>query len=245
MPLRQVVNDYLSDYHHRESGIRRVYTIQDARVVQLNARFRLEARSHRTRPGDIAAEFGAGTLTFGEVDPLLGQLDEGLTDHLQIKANPQWQAFYLVADRDVATLDRAGGAGTASKSSVPCWKCRVLLPLDCIHIDHSRPQAGGQIEAIAKVLRALGLTQGAPRGAKSVAFAGAAGAAASSLSQRYTLSDRGTTFFTLLNRVGEQRPEVMPEVSRLCLNHYINLRPLCPGCNIRRGAPLRFDHMAF
>jgi hypothetical protein len=248
MPLLQVVNDYISDITHRESGFRAIHTIQQGQVVRSSGTFVLVPKSHRTPDTTVCLTYATATLTFAQIAAVLGNIDQaGFTNHLDIKSHAGWRAFYQIIPRDLPTLNRDDSAGAPlHKDSAPCWKCRILMPLDCMHIDHSRPQAGGEIEAVAKVFRANGLTVGGPKGAKGVAYITALGApvaAAATVHDRYTLNDAGTALFTLICRVGEHRHDVITTLNQLCMNHYINLRPMCLACNIARGAPLRYDPM--
>jgi hypothetical protein len=72
---------------------------------------------------------------------------------------------------------------------------------------------------------------------------GAPAVAAGTVDDRYTLNDAGTALFTLIYRIAEHRRVILTTLNQLCMNHYINLRPMCLACNIARGAPLRFDPM--
>src|SRR5207244_3464463 len=56
--------------------------------------------------------------------------------------------------------------GPKAKDSVYCAICGLLLHLENVQIDHSRPQTGGECEAVLKVLRALGMTAEGPQGHK-------------------------------------------------------------------------------
>ncbi|MBS0422978.1 MAG: hypothetical protein JSR71_00765 [Proteobacteria bacterium] len=73
--------------------------------------------------------------------------------------------------------------------------------------------------------------------AYSAAVGGAAGAGAG-LNEKYTLNDRGQIFYTLVKCAGTGASMTMEE---RCLNHVINLRPLCGACNTsNRNRPHSF-----
>jgi hypothetical protein len=143
MPLLQIVNDYLSDYKNRESGFETIFTIRQGQVVRSSALFVLVPKSHRIPDTAACLTYGTATLTFAQIAAVPGNIDQaGFTNHLEIKTHPGWRAFYQIVPRDLPTLNRDGTAGAPiHKDSAPCWKCRILMPLDSMHIDHSRPKA--------------------------------------------------------------------------------------------------------
>ena len=150
--------------------------------------------------------------------------------------NAQWRTLYNVANRALQYVDRANNAVVkAAEASVPCHDCDIVCRLDAnITIDHQRPQAGNDLEPICKVFRAMGLTLDGPDGRKGQHFGGiwpalVGGQASNNIGTRnakYTLNDIGAIYYTLSewnNQYGNLASD--------CLNHIINLRPLCNACN--------------
>lgn len=161
--------------------------------------------------------------------------------HRRVIHNAGWRAIYSVAPR--ALLYLAHGAAPCPKppaDTVACHDCGLVLPLANIDIDHQRPKVGNDYEPVCKVFRAMGLTQAGPSGPKGGAVlatyapsvgavappASARNAAGAALYQKYTLTDRGQIFYSLVHWAGQSM--ILQE---RCLNHVINLRPLCGACN--------------
>jgi hypothetical protein len=149
--------------------------------------------------------------------------------------NVDWRTFYHVAARALTYIDNGGAAMVvAPADTVPCFDCGLVLPLANIHIDHQRPQAGNELEPICKVFRAMGLTIDGPSGPKGThAIAtwrgqvnGLGSAGVNTRAAKYTLNDVGKMYYTLAHDAGE-----LPTLKTACMNHVINLRPLCSACN--------------
>ena len=158
--------------------------------------------------------------------------------HRNVLANPAWQGFYHLANRALAYTDHANAAvAKPAEASVACYDCGLLLPVRNIQIDHQRPVEGNNTEAVCKVFRSIGLTMGAPVGPKGAHFAGlhranvggVAGAAAAATGAKYTLNNIGEIYLTVADWCGLLTGN--HELDMACMNHIINLRPLCPACN--------------
>ena len=57
---------------------------------------------------------------------------------------------------------------TKREPSITCVNCGIYLPRRFMQIDHQRPQVGGEIESMMKVLRLFRLTQRKPKGEKCI-----------------------------------------------------------------------------
>ncbi|MDN2709850.1 hypothetical protein O0880_10530 [Janthinobacterium sp. SUN118] len=162
--------------------------------------------------------------------------------HRAVLNHAPWRNLYNVAPRVLAYMDSHGAAVVnPATDSVPCVDCDILLPINNITIDHQRPQNGRFEEAVCKVFRSIGLTTGRPTGPKGIHFAnlhaatvgGVVGGAPIPVRvAKYTLNDMGKIYYTLAQWCGLT---VNGELFNACMDHMINLRPLCHSCN----TPLR------
>lgn len=158
--------------------------------------------------------------------------------HRNVLANQDWQAFYNRAHRQLLYIGNNNlPMMTPAEPSVPCYDCGIVLREANIHIDHQRPVAGNNSEAVCKVFRALGLTVGAGTGPKAAHFHaahsatvnGVAGIAGATRDQKYTLNAVGRIYLTIADWCGLLQGN--NEFDMACINHVINLRPLCSTCN--------------
>lgn len=179
-----------------------------------------------------------------------------------VKTNPVWRQLYQYKMR---TLPYVVGTTEVStmppESSFPCSDCGIILPEKLTSVDHKKPQSGGEIHAVCKVFRALGMTSLGASGTKGalvsrlgalhmqmgVSFGrdfsglvpevptapgrarGTRGVTAEKL-QRYTLNDVGRSIYTLAAAAG-----ALDKVYSRCVHSFLNLRPVCPNCNSRKG----------
>jgi hypothetical protein len=151
-----------------------------------------------------------------------------------------WQGFYHVGNRQVPYFDQSGiQQFPPAESTVPCYDCGVLCRKRNIHIDHQRPKVGNDLEPVCKVFRAMGLTVNGPRLSLpntkgqtwSPTWAAVGGLASQNVGgpgrdPNYTLNDMGKIYYTLA-----EWKKLEQAVIDACLNHIINLRPLCSHCN--------------
>lgn len=169
--------------------------------------------------------------------------------------DPRWREFYLVRRRELIYLEPTTGVGAGREvdETVPCMACGICLPIDIIEVDHQQPQSGGEYLAVCKVFRSIGLTQGPPRGVKGNMLWESyvdppplqmypknkpikPGDKKSEIKDgtergnRYTLNPAGSALFSLLLELDQET-----ELINRCLNHYANLKPLCPICNKSKG----------
>lgn len=216
----------------RFSNLDTIINGREAKLAHAVAEFQGGSFARRN-PGAAMLAHGGATLSLNELSAFLAIVDAGPPNHRNIIGNPQWRAFYHAVPMTWEARDHAGNlVARIPEIGIACWKCRIVLPLRGIQVDHSRPQSGVITEAVAKVFRHAGLTVGAPRGEKGRASSGRI-ADGATVQQRYTLTAKGTlVFHTIKNCAGG----VMTSFRDSCLNSYANLRPLCGRCNAGRNA---------
>ncbi|KAF6842768.1 hypothetical protein CMUS01_02761 [Colletotrichum musicola] len=73
------------------------------------------------------------------------------------------ELYYCRGAREIAY-----SSGRRSEEAFACSACGIVLPLWHMEIDHQRPRKGGELEALAKTMRVLGLTLAGPHGGKCV-----------------------------------------------------------------------------
>jgi hypothetical protein len=165
-------------------------------------------------------------------------------DHLEVKNNPTWKSIYRHDTRGVSFVNAAGAMITRQLDTIPCHNCGIVLPPDCIQVDHHMPQAGGEDLYALKTLRALGLTSVAASGSKGMAVLGrglnnlrvnpkerARGnydhLVNPTAAAKWSTNDSGTAFLSLLAYVKDG----LNSVKSMCKNNLLNLTPLCGACN--------------
>lgn len=157
-----------------------------------------------------------------------------------VKQNLHWQALYHHQQNyPFPTIDKQGVAGTSHEEAAPCVGCNVLMPYRCLTVDHQRPQVGGDLLAVMRVFRALGLTVGGPQGRKGLSalqnhaasVGGVQPAPNGQAVQKNQLNIQGQMYFTLLR----EDDDVWANVKTQAMHHYVNLRPMCGPCNSQLG----------
>jgi hypothetical protein len=211
-------------------------------------------------------------LTYDQIWTIAMVIDElsyAATTYGNIVNHRLFQQLYQRGQRPVAYV-KGTTFSTQSEDTFPCQICGIVLPASCIDIDHIRPKKGGELEAVAKVLRTLDLTVKGPTGQKSPQL--------QSTLQLARLHQQGmvTGLNSFMNsglltavptRVG-RAPKIQPtsslgdryslnwqgflfytvvkslgsktELEVRSMNSMINLRPLCGHCNSSRQNPLKF-----
>jgi hypothetical protein len=187
---------------------------------------------------------GSAHITGAQAQAFVDIINKSYGDnqHRRVLDHPDWRAIYGVAIRPLTYLGHGGApmVAPAADYTVPCHDCHLVLPLRNIAIDHQRPVSGSDSEPVCKVFRAMGLTQSGPAGPKgtsvvaaySAAVGGVAGVAPArgavgvARDAKYTLNDRGQMFYSLVKWADD-----LMSLEECCLNHVINLRPLCGACN--------------
>ncbi|ORX92932.1 hypothetical protein BCR34DRAFT_608688 [Clohesyomyces aquaticus] len=236
----------------------------------------LETKLHETivihPSGRVWAQAPAqGVLDFSQISKItlfIDTLARAPTTYARIVDHPIWRELYQTTQRKILYAD-----GTHIEDTMPCQYCGIILPPRLLQIDHQRPQNGGQLEAVVKTMRVMGLTVAGPHGEKctqleprireamhaeddsasvavlmtepdrqvkgfkvprirAVTPRGMRGAApgASSTGSRYSLSDEGKVFFSVVKYF-----QLVERLERQAMNSVTNLRPLCGPCNGSRG----------
>ena len=173
---------------------------------------------------------------FSQAFDFFWQMTQGLsparTQYRTIKANAQWQSLHGAATRPINYVLNGTLVAQQVNDSIPCCNCGVIMTLDATTVDHRHPRAGGQLDAARRVFRAIALTQAEARNE--------AGRLISSQSPfdaerdgelGCTLTYNGMIFFTCLHLSNKYQ-----EFSQMCLNHLVNLQPMCFRCNSQKGA---------
>ncbi len=150
------------------------------------------------------------------------------TRYRVIKRNPNWRGIHGVGQRPIH-YEINDVAVTKTVDSVVCRSCGLVMPLESATIDHHHPQAGGQENAAIRVFRAVGLCQQQPRNRAGRTIdiqlqfdrSGPMGA---------ELSYLGIMFYTCIHVAGEYN-----DFTENCLNHIVNLDPMCNRCNSSKG----------
>jgi hypothetical protein len=205
-------------------------------------------------------------MNLGQLEALITQMllvAPGVEDYHGMVRHPLWQRLYQMANRQLRYLDGTTASDHTAESSIPCYRCGILLPTRLITLDHQRPQSGGEVEAVTKVLRAFHLTVAGPKGAKGQLVAAAiqeghpkltnqamgrsavtavptipgrmAVAAGSTLNDRYTLNPEGCLFLSLV-----VASDAWSTLKTQCMHSMLNLLPACQHCNSSRGNPLKY-----
>lgn len=170
-------------------------------------------------------------------------------DHLKVKDSVHWRTIYDVKDYE---FQHKLGAVFKPKAmpGVPCFECGLILPLHIIEIDHHKPQSGGLEQAIIKVLRNIGwgltLAPGKGEFARATRQTTLAPiptkaervpsgiAATSTLQERYTLTEVGVIYLSILVAVFGQNG-----LWNYFMNSAFNLKPICSSCNKRKSDSLK------
>jgi len=181
----------------------------------------------------------AASITQPQLQALVNFINNNAYDdeqHRMVLTNGIWRTFYNVAQRALVYVDHNGAPAAAPAvlpDTVPCYDCNLVHTLANISIDHQRPIGGNPYEAICKVFRCLGLTRGSVTGPKGLHFqalhmATVGGVASVSVTRndKYTLNAQGEIYYSLFFEL-----DMVHDLAIACMNHVINLRPLCSSCN--------------
>jgi predicted RNA-binding Zn-ribbon protein involved in translation (DUF1610 family) len=158
------------------------------------------------------------------------------SNYRNVKDNPQWRSVYGAEELNHLYISKQHGPLAKPEPSVACRSCGIVLPLKVMTVDHQSPQTGGEIGAICRVFRGLGLTKAGPKGKKNKAAIQANAAAVGgkvveqtgTWSDRYTFNDVGTLYYSVMKGANQTAA-----LADKCLHHFLNLRPVCGPCNSR------------
>jgi len=141
------------------------------------------------------------TATWQEVEPYFSEIKAisfAINGYDGVKTNNVWRQLYQVKLRQLACVEGPNEKLGLPEDSAPCHMCGLVLPLSSIDIDHQRPQAGGESEAVAKVFRAFGLTMQGAVGSKGLAIS-------SMLSDRTNAISNAMLFHKTIAPLGTKR----------------------------------------
>lgn len=186
-----------------------------------------------TATGNVLA-----TVTLAQATTFFNFVEDSYksSNYRDVKSNAQWRAVYNVEDNVLHLyVHRIHGSMAKPESMVSCRACGIVLPLKVITVDHQAPQTGGDIGAICRIFRGLGLTRGGARGnknktavqANTVAVGGTV-ANLGSWDERYSLNDAGTIYYSIIKEANQ-----LGKLAEHCMQHMLNLRPVCGPCNSR------------
>ncbi len=198
--------------------------------------------------GDVSLAGGGASILSKTVGQWVAQAIDAAyvgASHGKVKDSPIWAAIYgYQANTPYPFINAAGTGATLSQSTMPCHNCGIVLPVDCVQVDHHMPQANGESLYTLKVMRALDLTTAPATGGKGLGPMMAGGLASvrlapkarargdydhlenPSAAAKWTTNDKGSAFLSLMVMVGAGA-----DVERMCMNSLFNLVPLCPACN--------------
>lgn len=162
------------------------------------------------------------------------------SNYRNVKTNQLWRTLYGVQPKSFDTYDsKTNIKGTKTYDTTYCQKCKVVLPLRNLTIDHQKPQKGGEVEAMMRVFRAAGLTRSTGTGQKNRYLQGQVaqgiggntnvlprGGTRGSDADRYSHTNKGIIYFTLL-----QHYKLTGQMLEMSMHHIANLRPMCGPCN--------------
>lgn len=155
------------------------------------------------------------------------------SQYRQVKNHQVWRAFYDIQPYSFPKKNKQRDLYLHLADGTSCRKCEYLMPLRNLTVDHQRPQAGGEILAVLRVFRGLGLTSGGPKlnGKNANAMAQHATNVGGVINQASkdgsnTTNDAGTLYYSVFKALGE-----LNSLKEKCMHHYLNLRPLCGPCN--------------
>jgi hypothetical protein len=165
----------------------------------------------------------------------------------KVKENEDWRKLYHVAPRVIWFVrpeETKSGMLTPPapfqklvNDTIYCKACGILAPLSSITIDHQNAQKGGGDQAIEKLFKACSLSRYSSTGRKGK-FWGAGGDNPGfdhlpmdvDLPSIGDFTWRGVIFYSLI--VAANR---IPQFKTVCLNHAVNLQPMCASCNTSKG----------
>ena len=167
-------------------------------------------------------------------------------NYRDIKRNSAWRRLYHVAPRNIwyvtpkETKDMNEPPAPFAKlveETIYCKECGILTPLSSITIDHQRAQIGGGSRAIEKLFKACSLSRHEPKGRKGKYWSTGGSNPGFDLpmddGNLPTVGEFtwwGVIFYSLIIAAGE-----ISNFETVCLNHAVNLQPMCASCNTSKG----------
>jgi hypothetical protein len=234
MSLKDIVNGAIRDARKTSS----VYDL-DGLVPTKRSGMKIDTTSFGGTLTSITLYDDSGqiyeTATQSDIDAFW-QLTEGLctarTTYRAIKSNADWQGMHAVGQRAIFYEINGGALPVVQAATVVCRRCSVVMTLEAATIDHRHPQSGGERQAARRVFRAVGLTQKharhpagrfieerSPFNDRREGFSGG------------SLSYLGVIFFSSICF-----SKNYDAFAATCINHLVNLDPMCFRCNSVKGA---------
>ncbi len=185
------------------------------------------------------------SLNAEEAAGIAHKLDQtyATTNYRTIINNANWQSLFQVSTRTVAYI-RGTDTIAQDEPTLPCYLCGLVLPLSHMTIDHTKPQAGGEHQALIKALRNIneGLTHDTGVGALATSYRTATFAPlptklgspgvdhSDRVEHRYTLTERGMLFLSIAVAASD-----LNTLLRYGMHSFFNLKPYCSKCNIKKS----------
>ncbi len=244
------------------------WTIEAGKEKQLTGQ-KIEFRPGNKKVGFVNTAAWLNWTDLLNISMVIDELSYARTTYDNIDRQSAFRKLYQL---DIRSLQYINGTAlnTQMQDSAPCQNCGLLLPLTHLTIDHVRPQTGGEVEAVAKMLRVLNLTVAGPSGQKNQALQAAVGQALShpqGVGPGMMVVQMFTNFAPVPTKPGRgpKTPPgssaadryslkwegqvvysavkalgALPELKVRSMHSLVNLRPLCGSCNAARGNPLKF-----
>lgn len=92
----------------------------------------------------------------------IDSLSRTRTQYREVVHALSFSELYLCEERDIPYHD----GSHRKEKAFTCTICGIVLPMRHMEIDHQRPRSGGDLEALLKTMRAVGLTVAGPHGTK-------------------------------------------------------------------------------
>jgi hypothetical protein len=215
---------------------------------------------------------GSATVTYQwviDIAMIIDELSYAETTYTNILRQHLFRTMYQIDYRPISCIDGLKPS-TKLEESFPCQNCGVLLPISLMSVDHTRPQTGGESEAVAKVMRVLDLTVVGGVGSKSTQLT----AVLQSAMQHQDGLSAGLNQMQFRGKVKPipTKPGRGLKISHAdklddryslkwqgaffyslavyfncvialqtrCMHSLVNLRPLCSHCNSQRSNPLKY-----
>jgi hypothetical protein len=162
------------------------------------------------------------------------------TNYRNVKNNQLWRKVYGVRPKVFSTYNSKTEKleEKTFNETTYCQRCGIILPLRNLTIDHQKPQSGGDMEAMMRVFRAMGLTMSTGAGLKNRYLqhkvSGLVGGNTTilalgnkgSVNDRYSHNVKGITYYSILKIFN-----MVDEMKQMSMHHIVNLRPMCGPCN--------------
>ena len=196
----------------------------------------------------VAIDGQRQSIPMGELVARAGMLDGvafAPSQYGNVKDYQPFRELYNVKDRMLLRIENKSETYQLLESA-PCMQCGLVLPLRNLTVDHQAPQSGGELQAVAKVFRAFGLTKEGPQGPKGKSIQSHVGSGAplevvptrpgrpalagTSKANRYTLNQWGAVLYSFAAECGD-----LGSLKQLCMHSLLNLAPLCGPCNSSKG----------